>query len=183
MNKRRTRTSLGSTEEDILRHLTAGDLLMSFLLSSRSSRAFYREAYKRARIRYQYKRSIEGLEKKGVVAHRGDTIFLTEKGKELAEILASRSAPIAASWKGRWWIAAYDIPVSMNPYRFELRRILIRAGFRKLQHSVWMYPHQCKELELFLKNNPSIRTFVRYFQAQPFAGLETIEDWKRLDRS
>jgi len=181
MKKQRKRIVIGYTEEDILQHLTTGDLLISFFLSARSSKVFYREAYKRARIRYRYKRSLEGLEKKGLVMSKDDTLLLTEKGRELVDILASRSASITAVWKGRWWIAAYDIPVSMSPYRFELRKILIRAGFRKLQHSVWVHPHRCKELELFVKNNPRMRTFIHYFEALPFAGLESIEEWKKLD--
>ena len=77
----------------------------------------------------------------------------------------------------------YDIPISYNPFRFELRAILLRAGFRKLQYSVWAYPHPCKELEIFLKNNPRISAYVRYMEVPPFSGLETRADWKKLSAS
>ncbi|MDP3645923.1 MAG: hypothetical protein Q8R25_02450 [bacterium] len=178
--KKRKRNVLGPLEEDVMRHLTAGDFLMSFLLSGRSTRAFYREANKRALARQRYERSVDGLQRRGLVTKRGDEVCLTEKGKELASILVSRTTAIDAPWKGSWWVVIYDIPVSLNPLRFELRRILIRAGFRKLQHSVWIHPHQCKELEIFVKSNPRIGTFVRYMEVQPFAHLETIGDWKKL---
>ena len=178
--KIRERSFLGPLEEDVLQHLTAGDLLTSFLISGRSTRTFYREAYQRARARYRLKRSIRGLETKGLVACRGNTIHLTGKGRELMQILASRATPIGTAWKGTWWIVMYDIPISMNPIRFELRSVLIRAGFRKLQHSVWVHPHPCKELELFLKNHPRMITYVRYLEAPPFAHLETMQDWKKL---
>ncbi|OGG79909.1 hypothetical protein A3A39_03800 [Candidatus Kaiserbacteria bacterium RIFCSPLOWO2_01_FULL_54_13] len=178
--KMRERSILGPLEEDILQHLTAGDLLMSFLISGRSTRAFYREASLRAHARYRRKRSIRGLEAKGLVAYRGDTIHLTEKGRELMQILAARTTPVEAAWKGTWWIVMYDIPINLNPMRFELRRILIRAGFRKLQHSVWVHPHKCKELELFVKNHPRMAAYVRYLEAPPFAHLEKMQDWKKL---
>ena len=171
---------LGPVEEDVMRHLSAGDFLMSFLLSGRSTRAFYREAHQRARARYYYARSIEGLRKKGLVTRDGDVVRLTEKGEELEQILLSRQTESAAAWTGSWWIVMYDIPVTHNEFRFQIRSILVRAGFRKLQHSVWINPHHCKELEAFLKNNPRVNSFVRYVEARPFAGLETMSDWRKL---
>lgn len=156
-----------------------GDVLISFLTSHRSSRAFYREAYKRAHMRYKYKRSMVGLEEKGFLTRQGDMVRLTAKGMELADVLASRPVQ-PTKWGGHWWIVMYDIPVAMNPFRFELRSILIRAGFRKLQQSVWVYPHACRELELFLKNNPNMGAFVRYVETLPFVGLQTMDDWKKL---
>ena len=178
--RKRKRTTLGPLEEDIMRHLSAGDLLMSFLLSARSTRAFYREANRRSLARYRYKRSVEGLHEKGLVSRHGDAIQLTEKGKDFANILSARMAPVGNVWKGTWWIVMYDIPVSNNPFRFELRAILLRAGFRKLQHSVWIYPHPCKELEVFLRNNPLVGAFVRYMEILPFTGFETFASWKKL---
>ncbi len=178
-NQRGKRTALGKIEHDVLQHLTAGDFLISFLISGRSTRALYREAYKRARARYRYKRSIEGLAARGLVARSGDSLRLTDKGKELLEILASRQQK-QGRWHGRWWIVMYDIPVSMSSYRFELRRILIQSGFRKLQHSVWINPHSCRELEIFLRNSPAMNKYVRYVETLPFAQMETLDDWKRL---
>jgi len=180
---RRKRKALGSLEEDIMRHLTAGDFLMSFLLSAKSTRAFYREANRRALARHRYDRSVESLRRRGLVTRHGDAVHITEKGEEILSVLLSHTNAEKLPWKGTWWIVMYDIPVSLNPFRFELRRILIQAGFRKLQHSVWIHPHQCFELNIFLKNNPRIGAFVRYVEAQPFAHMETIGDWKKLSQS
>lgn len=177
--KPRKRYVLGSVEEDIMEHLSAGDLLMSFLLSGRSTRAFYREAHERARARYRDKRTIDRLERKGLVSRRGERVSLTQEGRELMEILSSRTIP-ATEWKGHWWVVLYDIPVSATPFRFELRRMLIRRGFRKLQHSVWIHPHGSKELESFLKRASKLRRYVQYVEVLPFADLETLADWKKL---
>jgi ribosomal protein S19E (S16A) len=182
MKKRRKRSTLGSIERDILQHLTTGDLLVSFLMSGRSTRAFYREAYKRARARYRYKRSIEGLEARGLVGRSDDTLHLTDKGRELLEILATNPKKPNA-WHGRFWIVMYDIPVAMNAYRFELRSILIRSGFRKLQQSVWINPYPCRELELFLRDNPPMKKYVRYIETLPFVHMKTLGDWKSLPAS
>lgn len=176
---RRKRTALGNIEHDILQHLTAGDLLISFLVSSRSTRAFYREAYKRAHARYRLKRSIEGLEARGLIQRSGERLRISDKGRELLEILTSRPAK-NARWDGLFRIVMYDIPVSMNAYRFELRRILIQSGFRVLQQSVWISPHPCRELELFLRNNASMSRSVRYIEVPPFAHMKTMQDWKKL---
>ena len=178
--RRRKRFVLGRVEEEIMAELSAGDLLISFLLSGRSARAFYREAGKRARARYRDKRSIEKLEKKGLIARRGEVACLTHEGKELMEILASRNISTSTKWDGHWRIVLYDIPVSMSSFRFELRRLLIRNGFRKLQHSVWIHSHGSKELELFLLRVPRMSRYVRYVESLPFPGLETISDWKKL---
>jgi DNA-binding transcriptional regulator PaaX len=177
--RRRKRTTLKNVEHDILQHLTAGDLLVSFLVSGRSTRALYREAHKRARARYIYKRSIENLEVRGLVERRKDALRLTNKGKELLEILASR-AKSTITWQNRWWLVMYDIPVSMNAYRFELRRILTQSGFRKLQHSVWIHPAPCRELEIFLRDNPTMNRYVRYLEAPPFSSMASLNDWKKL---
>lgn len=176
---KRKRTALGNIERDILQHLTAGDLLISFLRSGRSTRALYREAYKRARARYRLKRSIEGLEARGLVERSGEKLHISVKGRELLEILASRTTK-NVRWSGLFWIVMYDIPIALNAYRFELRRILIQSGFRVLQQSVWISPYPCRELELFLRNNPSLNRAVRYIEVPPFAHMETLQDWKKL---
>ncbi|KKW46494.1 hypothetical protein A3C21_00445 [Candidatus Kaiserbacteria bacterium RIFCSPHIGHO2_02_FULL_59_21] len=178
--RRHKRRTFGPIEEDIVRNLTAGDLLMSFLMSARSTRAFHGEARKRARARYHYRRSAEGLERRGVVRRRGDAISLTEQGKEIARILSSQSGARDSAWNGRWRIVMYDIPVSLNPFRFELRRILVGAGFRKLQHSVWIHPRPCEELEAFLQRNMKLARYVRYVEISPFPHMRTLADWKKL---
>ena len=181
-SKRPKRIFLGSVEEDILQHLTAGDFLMSFLHSGGSTRALYREAYKRARARYRYKRGMKSLEARGLVERSGDALHLTKQGKEMLEIIASRSSQ-KGMWHGRWWIVMYDVPVSMNTYRFDLRWILIKSGFRKLQHSVWINPHPCRELEIFLRDNPAMNKYVRYVEVLPFTHMNSVEDWKKLPKS
>jgi len=152
---------------------------MSALLSGRSVRAFYREARKRARIRSQRKRSIEGLANKGLVETQGDIVYLTQKGKELQQILQSKTGP-EGTWDESWWIVMYDIPTSINAFRFELRRILIQSGFRKLQHSVWIHPRPCLELEFLMRAHPRLSKYIRYLKAPPFTHMKTITDWKKL---
>ena len=183
MRKRNKRFALGAVEEDILEQLSTGDFLMSFLLSGRSTRAFYREAGKRARARFRDKRSIERLKDRGLLLQSGDLLALTQKGRDMLELLHSKTMPVTSRWSGRWWIVLYDIPVSASAFRFELRRRLIRGGFRKLQHSVWIYPHPSRELEIFLKHNPMITRYVRYLEVLPFSGLTTVAEWRRLPKS
>jgi DNA-binding transcriptional regulator PaaX len=180
MRKQKRLTTPGHVEEDILLGLSIGEVLWSALISARSTRTFYREAYKRAHAKYVRKRAAEALRAKGLIDLRDDTTILTSKGREIVKILSSRKAVVDKLWRGNWCIIMYDIPVSMSPFRFELRSILVRAGFKKLQHSVWIHASPCKELELFLKNNRRLIPFVRLVQASPFVGMQTLADWNRL---
>lgn len=178
-----------STQDfDIMQHLTFGDLLMSFLLSACSSRQLYREATKRAAARYRAKNSVERLRKNGYIITTQDHdphVALTKKGIEaLRRITLIKSTPAhAGPWKGVWTLVLYDIPVSHSLYRYDLRSMLIRAGFRKLQHSVWISPHSCDELQHYIAHHTKLRRYVRVLTANPTVGLRNIDDWKRLSVS
>src|SRR3989344_5887634 len=78
------RRRFGALEQEILEHLSAGDLLVSFLCSGRSSKAMYRDAYKRAKARYARKKAISRLKRDGFVKHvtdDGHMITLTSMGR------------------------------------------------------------------------------------------------------
>lgn len=180
-----SRTRVSKQDIDIMHYLTFGDILVSSLLSARSSKQFYREAAKRAVARYRAKMAVERLRQNGYVVttqHRDPHIVLTEKGSALlqrASLLRSRPAP-DSSWRGSWTLVLYDIPVSHNAYRYDLRSMLVRAGFRKLQHSVWVSPHPCDELQHYIEQHTELRRYVRVLTANPTAGLLNIGDWKKL---
>lgn len=176
---------IGKQDINIMQHLTYGDLLMSVLLSARSTRQFYREANKRALARYRAKKALERLQRSGYVVatrHADPHIILTKKGGALLQraLLLSSKPALHSSWEGTWTLVLYDIPVSHSAYRYDLRSMLIRAGFRKLQHSVWISPHPCEELQRYIEQHAGLRRYVRILTANPAPGLRHVDDWEKL---
>ena len=77
-------------------------------------------------------------------------------------------------WDYKWRIAAFDIPEKYSSLRDKVRDILKRAGFEKLQASVWIFPHECEELVQLIKKESNLSGYVLY------GVLERIEDDDRL---
>jgi len=179
------RGRLGKQDFDIMEHLTFGDVVMSTLLSSRSTKQFYREATKRAVARYRAKKALERLRRNGYIDTTKENdphITLTQKGRELlqrAKLLKSTVIQTPA-WQGTWTLVLYDIPVSHSTYRYDLRSMLMHVGFRKLQHSVWISPYPCDDLQEYLAEHAGLRRYVRVLTVNPVPGLSTIDDWKKL---
>ncbi|MDP2648840.1 MAG: CRISPR-associated endonuclease Cas2 [bacterium] len=111
------------------------------------------------------------LKRKGMVAFekRGNKNYpyLTKKGIEQAERLkiGSLSIPKPLRWDRRWRIVIFDIPQDKNALRDRIRSMLLNLGFYKLQHSVWVYPHDCEEIVALLKLNQGVRSEVLYIIA------------------
>ena len=75
-----------------------------------------------------------------------------------------------------WEVARYfiRIPESYSKLRHRVRAILMRAGFTKLHHSIWIFPHECRELSNFIKQDRRLKSYVLY------GVLESIEGTERL---
>jgi len=175
--KRRTR-KLGSIERDVLNELSLGDLLYVFLLSSRSTRRFYKLARERAAYRYRCKRAVERLIELEHVRAVGGRLSITKSGRDVIGVTISRTLDLLANkkWDHKWRIATFDIPEKYAALRNKVRDILKKAGFVKLQHSVWIFPHDCEELVQLLKKESQLSNYILY------GVLERIEDEERLKK-
>lgn len=172
------RRRIGKVQRDILEHLTLGDSLYAHLLSAKSTKRFYRLARERATKRYRHKQVIEALAEMGYVEKRGEYLSITDKGLEASGETARKIRTLLETekWDGKWRIVTFDIPERYASLRDKLRSILKRAGFEKLQHSVWIFPHNCQQLVDLIKNESALRRYVIY------GVLEWIEDEARLKR-
>ena len=172
------RRQLGNIERDILDELTLGDLLYSFLLSGRSTRRFHKLAHKRATERYRRKLAIERLTKNGYIDVRGKQLQISAAGYyALGNSIDKNLALLKTkAWDHKWRIAAFDIPEIYAAKRRLVRGILKRAGFVKLQQSVWVFPHDCEELVQLIKKESRLAPYILY------GVLEHIEDEKRLKK-
>ena len=167
---------LGKVEREILESITAGDLLIGFLCSARSSRAMYKIAFERARARYRTKQIIDSLVTKGFAMRNGELLSITDAGRNMLENTVNRTRNSLAkiAWDGKWRIVAYDIPSGHNKLRDKVRYVLRRAGFFKLHHSIWIFPHDCKELSDLIQSDRRLKSCLVY------GVLESIEDDKRI---
>ena len=167
---------LGRVEREILESITGGDLLVGFLCSARSSRLMRKIAFERARTRYRTKKAIGSLVIKGFATQIGEMLSITDIGRNMLENVVSKTHSSLGNliWDGKWRIVAYDIPARYNKLRDEVRYILKRAGFRKLHHSIWIFPHDCKELSDLIQSDHRLKSCVLY------GVLESIEGSDRL---
>lgn len=175
--KRRAR-KLGSIERDVLNELSFGDLMYGFLLSARSTGRFYKLARERAASRYRNKRAIERLIELEHVRAVGGRLSITKSGRDALGATVSKTFNLLANkkWDHKWRIATFDIPEKYAALRNKVRDILKKAGFVKLQHSVWIFPHDCEELVQLLKKESQLSNYILY------GVLERIEDENRLKK-
>lgn len=160
---RKRERKLGTLEKEILHELSGGDLLYGFLLSARSTGRMYTLARERAQYRYRRKLAIERLKRGRYVSQHGDSLSITERGSN-----ALRDAIYAASdllkhppkWDGRWRMVAFDIPEQLHSLRDRVRHTLRRAGFVRLQQSIWVYPYDCKELIHLVQEESDLRQHI-----------------------
>jgi DNA-binding transcriptional regulator PaaX len=94
----------------------------------------------------------------------GDTIVTTRK--KLSEKV----------WDKKWRIVAFDIPQEHGHLRSRIRGVLKRAGFVLLQQSIWIFPHECKDLAQLIKEESHLAPHIIY------GVLESVEGEERLKR-
>jgi len=171
----RTR-QLGSIERDMLDELSLGDILYSFLLSARSTKRFYKLAHERVAYRHRRKRALDRLIQLRYINAAGERLSITNQGRTALGVAVSKNLSLlkTASWDHKWRVTIFDIPESYAPLRRKVRDILKRAGFIKLQQSVWVFPHECKDLVQFIKEEARLSRYVLY------GVLEQIEGEDRL---
>ena len=94
-------------------------------------------------------------------------IILTKQGqkKALKFKLDEMEIKKPAKWDGEWRIVIFDIPEKLKKVREALRYHLKRLGFKKLQHSVFVLPFECRNEIEYIVEFYNIRHFVRYIEA------------------
>ena len=140
-------------------------------VSSKKKSKHY-EKYGRTRRIESKLRLLEGagLIKREIINGRSSFI-LTDKGKlklvHYGEILDKQKR---RRWDGNWRIVIYDIWERTRGKRDLLREILKNLGFKKLQNSVWIFPHDSEELIFLLKTDLRLGRGVLYMT------VNSIED-------
>ena len=132
---------------------------------------------------YRIRKALRRMEQKNlVVCERtpsGWTTRLSGKGEAFAKRLDKAEVikiKKPARWDGRWRIVIFDIWERRRAQRDRLRLLLQRAGFYKIQNSVWVHPYDCAELIAFLRAEMRLGQGVLYIIAE---GIENDHKIKR----
>lgn len=113
------------------------------------------------------------LVSKGLVSRKenekGTTFILTKSGEGYADRLNNASRLVVKKpkrWDRRWRIVVFDIWEKRRLARDRLRAMLKKAGFCKIQNSVWAYPYDCEELLVFIRTELRLGKSVLYIVAE-----------------
>ena len=168
--------------------------LAIFRLTTRNARAafapeavlmkrLFPESTKRSPAQ-RFRQAIHRLEEKGLVqwnrGTQGWSAGLTEKGKKYAEKLHAveyiriRKPKV---WDQKWRIVMFDIWERRRPIRDKLRRALQKAGFRRIQNSVWVNPYDCEELVALLRADLRLGEGVLYLIAEGVENDQKLRQW------
>jgi DNA-binding transcriptional regulator PaaX len=141
-----------------------GDLLYAFLTSARSTKLYRQKLQARAKEAYRRRLAAERLISRGYVTRVGDRLSIRKAGLRILErtIEDTKKTLGRKHWDGKWRIVAFDIPEKQRHLRSEMRSVLKRTGFIQLQKSIWVFPHDCEELAVLLKEEVQLKECVLY---------------------
>ena len=178
------RTSREKIQEKVL-------LILTRLTTQSVALAFAPEAVIRKKLglrndqnpTYRVRQALRRLGQKGLLAYErtpaGWRARLSQKGEKVAERLDTTERIKIRKpkrWDGRWRIVTFDIWERRRNTRDRLRILLQKAGFHKIQDSVWVHPYDCEKLIVFL------RTDMRLGQSVLYIIAEGIENDAKLRR-
>ncbi len=120
-------------------------------------------------------RTRKRLEKQGLLKREGARLRLTPRGEKALRHLSliEYEIPKPLRWDGEWRVLIFDIPERKRKIRSDIRNMLARLGFVRLQDSVWVYPYNCEEAITLLKADFKLGYELLYMIVDSIEG-----DWK-----
>ena len=138
------------------------------------------------RQKYYIGAAIEKLRKSGLIeifTKAGGKKYtrLTGKGKRslLKFEFEGLSKQKPKKWDGKYRVVIFDIKENLRFSRDDLRYMLLKFGFVRLQNSVWVYPYPCEGAINLL------RTYLEIGDEVVYMTVESIEndEWLRKEFS
>ncbi len=108
--------------------------------------------------------SANKMVKKGLIRFNGKFYEPTLLGQEklrrwqFANFILERPK----KWDKKWRIMIFDIPEKKKKIRDDLTVLFRKAGIRRLQNSVWIYPYDCEDIITLLKTDFGIGKYLLY---------------------
>ncbi len=136
---------------------------------------------------YRVRESLKRLADKGIISYKrspeGWSAHITAAGMKYAEqleILDRIDIQKPRTWDGKWRVVMFDIWERRRSMRDKLRGMLQKAGFYKVQNSVWVHPYDCEDLIVFLRTEMRLGRGVIYMIADGIEGDSALRDHFRL---
>ncbi len=131
---------------------------------------------RRNKFNYRVRRAVGQIEKRGLICIQNGKARLTSLGEQELMLYETKRKMIQKpkKWDGKWRIVMFDIWEKRRLVRDAVRRYLNQLGFVRLQHSVWAFPYDCKEVVDLLKTYHKVRPAVLYMV------VESLENDKFL---
>lgn len=179
--KRRLKTGI------LLAALGAGILLTAAMAPNALKLLRYIPGKGDGRFLYQNKRALTRLKEKGLVTFikRGGKwyarttdrgrLFLLGEGLQ-KHVFRSKDK----RWDGQWRVVTFDVPEKRRATRDRLRDYMHAYGFKKLQSSVWVYPHDCEEVLALIKAELRIGNAVLYMVVDEIENDRLLREHFRL---
>ncbi len=181
--KKNRKIILQKNEFEILKEVSSGlgDFIIAMLLSGRSSKTFYQIQNQRKwnrEKRMAMNKSFNNLKKNNYLKVEKNKVILTNLGERLLKQneIINKLSEKRKKWDGKWRMVSFDIPNDLNQIRYTLRKILVSSGFLQIQKSVYIYPHSCREILDFLKENKEYNKFIVYSEIS-FSTKD--KEWKK----
>ena len=117
--------------------------------------------------------------KNGLLRWNKRFLELTAKGKEKLREWKRCEYKILCpeKWDGKWRVLIFDIPEKQKHLRNKVRVTLWAIGFKHLQHSVWVYPHDCEDFVSLLKADFKIGKNLLYVIVEAIENDRVLRDY------
>lgn len=121
--------------------------------------------------RRKYYNAVWEAKRKGWVEaaekHGRKFLYLTAKG-ELERLVTKMGVNKQAKWDGKWRMVVFDIPEDAREKRDQLRSLLKRQGFVKLQASVFVNPYPLNREALDFLKFSGLMAYIRIAKIEEF---------------
>lgn len=102
-----------------------------------------------------------------VLVENKEVYRLTDKGKLR---IFKAYANLKPSWDGKWRIVIFDIPENKKKSREIFRSKLKELGFKMVQNSVWICPHDIQSVIKMMTGYYNINEYVHFIVADKLSG-------------
>ena len=118
------------------------------------------------------------LKERGLLIERDGFLRITNKGRNHLSRLAIKLArpQLQKLWDQKWRILIFDIPEKRRGTRISVRKQLQAAGFKRIQDSVWAYPHACEEFIALLKSEYRVGKDLLYLIVETMEGDRMLRE-------
>lgn len=102
--------------------------------------------------------------KRGLLSFNGKYYQLTSQGEKLLRCWQFDDFRLEKpkKWDKKWRVIIFDIPEKKRRARDDLTVLFRKAGIRRLQNSVWIYPYDCEDVITLLKTDFGLGKYLLY---------------------